>query len=241
MFALQVRYSPTRYQDLLVIARCLPTMFQHLLTILSILPVYPWLPPLHRRWKCPCSLIKCSLYSFSFAQPQPHTQSQTTDKNAILLPQTTTLTFCANHIMNAPREPAIQQLTCEGVGCRLYQVKHMCCRILSAGANGEREDIEWSCSAADPHGFRLGSTDVSCEGFRYKDDPYVLKGSRGVTYRIIRRHAQVRSGLYQAQNELGISQIVQEPSHCVSSYPLGLPSLYSRTTISWGGNSNKRW
>ncbi|KAL6805007.1 hypothetical protein GGI42DRAFT_308277 [Trichoderma sp. SZMC 28013] len=47
------------------------------------------------------------------------------------------------------------------------------------------EDIEWSCSASLPEASKLGSTDVICEGYASSDDPYVLKGSCGVEYRLI--------------------------------------------------------
>ncbi|KAM6479857.1 hypothetical protein HDV62DRAFT_132882 [Trichoderma sp. SZMC 28011] len=53
------------------------------------------------------------------------------------------------------------------------------------GAYGA-EDIEWSCSASLPEEFKLGNTDVICQGYASSDDPYVLKGScGGVEYRLI--------------------------------------------------------
>lgn len=45
--------------------------------------------------------------------------------------------------------------------------------------------IQWTCTASLPPEFKLGSTDVICEGYDSPDDPYILKGSCGVEYRLI--------------------------------------------------------
>ncbi|KAK9472004.1 uncharacterized protein V1510DRAFT_418379 [Dipodascopsis tothii] len=49
---------------------------------------------------------------------------------------------------------------------------------------GEGGDVEWRCEADIPGDLRLGRTDVTCEGYDYPDDPYVLRGSCGVEYRL---------------------------------------------------------
>ena len=46
------------------------------------------------------------------------------------------------------------------------------------------DDVSWSCTADVPGYFKLGSTDVLCEGYDHPDDPYVLRGSCGVEYRL---------------------------------------------------------
>ncbi|TVY23064.1 Store-operated calcium entry-associated regulatory factor [Lachnellula hyalina] len=58
-------------------------------------------------------------------------------------------------------------------------------RCTNAGADYNTEDIQWSCSASLPADFKLGSTDVICEGYSSPDDDYVLKGSCGVEYRLL--------------------------------------------------------
>ena len=45
--------------------------------------------------------------------------------------------------------------------------------------------MQWTCTASLPSEFKLGSTDVLCEGFSSSEDPYVLKGSCGVEYRLM--------------------------------------------------------
>lgn len=52
----------------------------------------------------------------------------------------------------------------------------------NVGSEYDSEDIQWSCSAAMPSFFKLGRTDVVCEGYSGSDDKYVLKGSCFVEY-----------------------------------------------------------
>jgi hypothetical protein len=49
----------------------------------------------------------------------------------------------------------------------------------------DKEVVQWACNAALPPEFKLGSTDVVCEGYRDADDEWVLKGSCGVEYRLL--------------------------------------------------------
>jgi hypothetical protein len=45
--------------------------------------------------------------------------------------------------------------------------------------------VQWTCTASLPPEFKLGSTDVICEGYKSPSDPYILKGSCGVEYRLL--------------------------------------------------------
>lgn len=45
--------------------------------------------------------------------------------------------------------------------------------------------MQWTCTATLPSEFKLGSTEIVCEGFSSSEDPYVLKGSCGVEYRLM--------------------------------------------------------
>lgn len=58
-------------------------------------------------------------------------------------------------------------------------------RCKNSGYDYDQEDIQWTCTASLPEEFKLGSTDVICEGYDYPDDPYILKGSCGVEYRLV--------------------------------------------------------
>ncbi|UKZ80653.1 hypothetical protein TrVFT333_008416 [Trichoderma virens FT-333] len=107
-------------------------------------------------------------------------------KNAILLSEVRTLTLRGNGAKTtARRVAAVPQLKCisSKAVCDLFQIDVM--RCTNQGSSYGAEDIEWSCSASLPEEFKLGSTDVICEGYASSDDPYVLKGSCGVEYRLI--------------------------------------------------------
>lgn len=58
-------------------------------------------------------------------------------------------------------------------------------RCKNAGADYDENNIQWTCTAPLPEEFKLGSTDVICEGYDSPDDPYILKGSCGVEYRLM--------------------------------------------------------
>ena len=45
------------------------------------------------------------------------------------------------------------------------------------GGSYGAEDIQWTCSAEVPDEFKLGRTEVVCEGYSSPDDQYVLKGA----------------------------------------------------------------
>lgn len=106
-------------------------------------------------------------------------------KNAVLLSKVSSLTVRAGKQTAARRVPPVPQLRCVGPSavCKLYEVDVMRCK--NEGADYDPDNIQWSCRAALPEEFKLGSTDVSCEGYESSDDPYVLKGSCGVEYRLL--------------------------------------------------------
>lgn len=58
-------------------------------------------------------------------------------------------------------------------------------RCTNSGSGYDVNDVEWTCKAQLPPEFKLGSTEVVCEGYDSPDDPYILKGSCGVEYRLI--------------------------------------------------------
>lgn len=109
------------------------------------------------------------------------------NKNAILLSDVETLTLRGNGAKTTNRRvPPIPQLKCKSHPslCRLVEPKLDLMRCTNQGSSYNEADVEWSCSATLPEEVRLGSTDVICEGYSGPDDPYVLKGSCGVEYRV---------------------------------------------------------
>lgn len=105
-------------------------------------------------------------------------------KDAVLLSQVKSLTLRDGKKTTHRRVPAIPQLTCVGGSAQgLYNVDVMRCE--NSGAEYDSEDIQWTCKASLPPEFKLGSTEVVCEGYDSPDDPFILKGSCGVEYRLI--------------------------------------------------------
>lgn len=103
---------------------------------------------------------------------------------SVLLSSIKTLTLRKDLKTSHNRVSAAPQLKCVGGSAKdVYEIDVLRCKN-SGSAYGD-EDIQWTCSASLPSEFKLGSTDVICEGFKSTDDPYVLKGSCGVEYRLM--------------------------------------------------------
>jgi len=41
--------------------------------------------------------------------------------------------------------------------------------------------FQWECTSEMPQKFKFGKISVSCEGYNYPEDPYILAGSCGVS------------------------------------------------------------
>ncbi|KAJ5660818.1 uncharacterized protein N7484_000190 [Penicillium longicatenatum] len=132
-------------------------------------------------------------------------------KDAILLSNVNTLTLRANRMTSSRRVSPIPQLTCVGPSkkiCDLYQPEVM--RCTNQGYDYDEEDVQWTCEASLPSEFKLGATDVICEGYRNANDKYVLKGSCGVEYRmLLTEQGEKRFGL-SANKSMASDQPVWE-------------------------------
>ncbi|KAI0325084.1 DUF1183-domain-containing protein [Cubamyces sp. BRFM 1775] len=91
------------------------------------------------------------------------------------------LTFYKDELTSSRRAPPIAQLTCVGKPCRLYQPDGV--RCVNIGGSGT--EVDWKCEADLPDSLRFGKVEVSCEGWDRPGDPYVLKGSCGLEYRLV--------------------------------------------------------
>ena len=120
------------------------------------------------------------LFLAAFALGKSYTKS----KDAVLLSKVRSLTLSNGKQTTARRVTPIPQLTCiGGNGKGHYNVDVMRCK--NSGSEYDPDDIQWTCQANLPPEFKLGSTDVICEGYDSSEDPYVLKGSCGVEYRLV--------------------------------------------------------
>lgn len=106
-------------------------------------------------------------------------------KDAILLSNVQTLTLRGDRLTTSRRVSPVPQLACVGPSkkiCDMYQIETM--RCTNDGYDYGAEDVQWTCTASLPPEFKLGATDVVCEGYRSSEDKWVLKGSCGVEYRL---------------------------------------------------------
>ena len=107
-----------------------------------------------------------------------------TKPEKVLLSNIRTLTLRKDAKTSHNRVSAIPQLTCVGGTAKgLYEIDTLRCK--NAGAGYSDDDVQWTCTADLPTEFKLGSTEVMCEGFANPSDPYVLKGSCGAEYRLM--------------------------------------------------------
>ncbi|MCJ1476895.1 hypothetical protein MMC13_005564 [Lambiella insularis] len=112
------------------------------------------------------------------------TQAARKPGDKVLLSSVSTLTLRKDLKTSHRRVSAIPQLKCVGGNAKgLYDVDVLRCK--NQGSDYDDENIQWTCTASLPAEFKLGTTDVICEGYDSSADPYILKGSCGVEYRLI--------------------------------------------------------
>ncbi|KAL2815944.1 hypothetical protein BJX63DRAFT_153431 [Aspergillus granulosus] len=136
----------------------------------------------------PSTLLQLLLPFLAFPSPTLSTSKsqKPPGKNAILLSQVHFLTLRGGRLTTSRRVSPIPQLKCTGPSkriCNMYKIESM--RCTNEGYGYDEEDVQWTCTASLPGEFKLGSTEVVCEGYRDADDPWVLKGSCGVEYRML--------------------------------------------------------
>ncbi|KAK9249196.1 hypothetical protein V1506DRAFT_527301 [Lipomyces tetrasporus] len=114
----------------------------------------------------------------------PHSTSAFGADKKGLLSNVQTLTLRKGVMTTGRRLKRIPQLQVVGGDAKgLYEVEVMQCRNMGSGEGGS-EDVQWSCSADIPGYFKLGTTEVQCEGYSSANDRYILRGSCGVKYTI---------------------------------------------------------
>lgn len=99
------------------------------------------------------------------------------DKDKVLLEKVTAVTLREGQLTAGRRSAGVPQIACRSSTdlCR-YAPRTM--RCVNQGFDGT--DVQWSCTADLDSDVRFVSTDVSCEGYEYPDDPYILRNSCGV-------------------------------------------------------------
>ncbi|KAK7463566.1 hypothetical protein VKT23_006912 [Stygiomarasmius scandens] len=103
------------------------------------------------------------------------------------------LTFYAGEQTAFRRTEPLPQLVCIGKPCRLYQPEVVRCRNIG----GQGTEVDWKCEADLPEALRFGKVQVSCEGWSGPGDPYVLKDSCSLEYRLV----EVPAGLRKSDSD----------------------------------------
>lgn len=106
----------------------------------------------------------------------------------IRLDRIKSLIFYKDALTAARRTDPLPQLTCVGKACRLYMPEAV--RCINVG--GEGTEVDWKCEADLPEALRFGRVEVSCEGWEGPGDPYVLKGSCALEYRLVQVPSSLR-------------------------------------------------
>lgn len=101
-------------------------------------------------------------------------------KDKIKADEVKVLALSRDKMTTGRRNRPVPQLTCRGRLCSEFTPASVLCTNM--GSDGQ--DAQWKCEADMPNGYRFGAIDVSCEGYNYPEDPYLLVGSCGLTYEL---------------------------------------------------------
>ena len=144
-----------------------------------------------------------TLLTLLLATLLPTTALKSKSSNAVLLSKIRTLTVRTDRLTSSRRIAPIPQLNCIGGNAQgLYSIDVLRCK--NSGSEYDAEDVQWTCQASLPPEFKLGSTDVVCEGYESSEDQYVLKGSCGVEYRLVlTEEGEKRYGARESEGEGG--------------------------------------
>jgi hypothetical protein len=100
----------------------------------------------------------------------------------IQLKDVNVLTLRKDQYTTARRVTPILQLNCIGGAARSESHKVETVQCTNTGFDGK--DYNWKCQSDLPSNLKLGKLSVSCEGYEYPNDPYVLVGSCGLKYNL---------------------------------------------------------
>ncbi|VDD91122.1 unnamed protein product [Enterobius vermicularis] len=97
----------------------------------------------------------------------------------VRLKDVATITLHRDEFTTARRSQAIPQLKCVGGSAKAHAQPRVV-QCYNRGLDGH--DVQWECKAELPKDVEFGRIRVSCEGYDYPEDPFILKGSCGVGF-----------------------------------------------------------
>ncbi|MCP9263904.1 Store-operated calcium entry-associated regulatory factor [Dirofilaria immitis] len=93
----------------------------------------------------------------------------------------TTLTLYRDAYTTGRRSAPIPQIQCVG-GSAKGKFEPRVVQCYNRGYDGN--DVQWECKAEMSNQYEFGKIRISCEGYDYPDDPYILRGSCGLKYNL---------------------------------------------------------
>lgn len=154
------------------------------------------------------------------------TESSKQYNNKVKLTDVSTLTLYKGQMTTGRRSSPVNQLQCiygGSVDCSEVYLPSVQC--YNRGSNGI--DVQWECKADLDTNWKFGHVQVTCEGYEYPDDPYVLAGSCGLEYYI----DYVKGSQKQGQGGGGGWFSSSKPSS--SSYYSTKPTTTEDSSKSW--------
>ncbi|CAJ0587259.1 unnamed protein product, partial [Mesorhabditis spiculigera] len=123
----------------------------------------------------------------------------------VLLSDVQSLTLHSNQKTTGRRSSGVPQLKCVGGSAKgLFTPKIVQCQ--NKGFDGH--DYQWECTANMDDRYEFGRITVSCEGYDYPNDPYVLYGSCGLEYELEYSDRTGKTRMAQKEREQGYSPIL---------------------------------
>lgn len=103
-------------------------------------------------------------------------------KDRIKLKDIQVITLQKGKLTTGRRSSPVPQLQCVGgsAGCKAFQPSSVQC--YNRGFDGV--DVQWQCKTDMDNKYKFGLIEVTCEGYDYPDDAYILVGSCGLEYTI---------------------------------------------------------
>ncbi|GAA49292.1 transmembrane protein 66, partial [Clonorchis sinensis] len=112
----------------------------------------------------------------------------------VRLTDVSALTFQRGHYTAARRGISVPQLECVGgTASRFSEYHPSTAQCYNKGHDGR--DVQWECKAELNKNVRLGRITVSCEGYSFPDDPYVLYGSCAETWQYLNPRVALELGI----------------------------------------------
>ncbi|TMS32388.1 hypothetical protein L596_000234 [Steinernema carpocapsae] len=99
----------------------------------------------------------------------------------VLLTDVRALTLHKGQYTTTRRGSPVEQVKCVGGAAKnAFTLRLVQC--YNRGTDGL--EVQWQCTADMPTKYVFGQLSVSCEGYNYPEDPYVLAGSCGLEYKL---------------------------------------------------------